>query len=72
MGQIEFRPGLLRVELARAVGELDKQIEEVKKTAEGMGITPYQMRDANGGFVYIPLITAKATALAGLAQMQSK
>lgn len=68
MGQIEIRPGAIRAELGKALKEIDAQIEEVKKYASGLNIPIYTLRDAHGGWVYIPLLVARAQVLAALTQ----
>lgn len=54
-------------ELFRTVTAVNRQIDEVKKRAESLGIQPEEMRDENGGWVLSPLLSAKAQCLNALA-----
>lgn len=72
MSQIEIRPSVLRAELAKTLQEIQTELDEVNKYASNLNIPVYTLRDANGGWVYIPLLAAKAQCLAALAQLQSK
>lgn len=72
MGKIEIRPAVIRAELVKVLQEIDTQIEEVEKYASELNIPVYTLRDANGSWVYIPLLTAKAQVLAALTQNNSR
>lgn len=52
--------------------EIDKQIDEVNRHAAQIDIAGYRLRDANGNWVMIPLLLAKAQAYATLVQLQAK
>lgn len=71
MGQIEIRPQVIRAELAKTLKEVDAQIEQVRQFALDHDISVYSLRDANGGWTYIPLLAAKAQCLSGIAQLQT-
>lgn len=59
-------------ELARSIAMINRQIEEVKKTAKMMEIEPYEVRDAKGSWVMIPLLAGKAQALHALTLVNQK
>lgn len=50
-------------ELARAMGEVSEQIRVVNKKADEVGVSPHDLRDANGNYMLTPLIVAKAQLL---------
>lgn len=57
---------VLRQQLVQCNNAVDHQIGTVRREAESMGIPPATMRDANGGWVMVPLLNAKAQCLLGL------
>lgn len=59
-------------ELFRTVAAINIQIDEVKNSAKSRGIKPEEMRDANGGWVLVPLLAAKAQCLNALAIINQK
>lgn len=59
-------------ELFRTVAAINRQIDEVKKHAETMGVRPEALRDQNGGWVLAPLLAAKAQCLGALAIINQK
>lgn len=48
------------------------QIIELEALAKKLGTTPYKLRDANGGFVFVPLLHAKALALHTRAMLETE
>jgi hypothetical protein len=59
-------------ELFRTISQVNALIDEAKKQAGVMGIDAVQLRDANGSFVLIPLLAAKAQCLHALAIINQK
>lgn len=49
--------------ISQALAEVNTQIEAVRAQAEEMDIAPAVLRDANGSWVLIPLLAAKAQLL---------
>lgn len=54
-------------ELVRTLSQINNQIEEVKTQAEASEIAPYRLRDTQGNWILIPLLSAKAQCLNALA-----
>lgn len=51
---------ILRKDTIALMRQVDVQIEEVRKTAEELGVPPEKMRDSSGNWVMSPLLMAKA------------
>lgn len=62
----------LFTQLGTVLDQLDEQIEEVEKTAEGLGCSPYQVQDMHGAFLMIPLLVAKAHVLTAITQLEKE
>jgi hypothetical protein len=62
-------PDLLRKETISLLTAVEAQIKIVESEAEDKGISPSQLRDGYGNYVMIPLLSAKITAIAALAQI---
>jgi hypothetical protein len=63
---------ILRRDTVKLIKEIEMQIEEVQRHADIAGIEPHKLRDANGSWVMIPLLQAKAQVYGTLVQLQSK
>jgi hypothetical protein len=63
---------ILRRDVVALLKDIEKQIMEVEKFAKGNGIEPFEMRDANGGWVMSPLLLAKTQAYASLVQLNEQ
>jgi hypothetical protein len=63
---------ILRRDTVQLIKEIDAQIEEVTHHANIAGIQRHKLRDANGSWVMIPLLQAKAQAYGTLVQLQVK
>lgn len=59
-------------ELSRTISQVNRQIDIVTKGAEDMRISPYDLRDAHGNFIMVPLLGAKAQLLHALALINQK
>lgn len=57
---------MMRDQICEALGDVESQIEAVAEQAEELGISTYELRDANGGWVLVPLLAAKASLLHAL------
>jgi hypothetical protein len=64
-------PDELRKDIVALITQINKQIDEVNKEANGMGIRPCELRDSSGGWVLAPLLQAKATAYNTLVMLQT-
>jgi hypothetical protein len=53
-------------ELSRTLIQINQQIDEVRKEAEKGDVSPYRLRNADGNWVLVPLLAAKAQALHAL------
>ncbi len=62
-------PDILRKELVSLLAQIDLQITEIKATAVEEGIRGEYLRDKNGNWPMIPLLSAKVQALSTLAQL---
>ena len=62
---------ILKQELRNLRAELNRQIVEVRKMAQELGIDALAMRDANHNFIMAPLLTAKASVLSALAYLEN-
>lgn len=60
---------VLRKELVSLLKQIDIQVVEIKKEADRHNIRPEQLRDNNGNWVLIPLLTAQVSAISTLAQL---
>lgn len=69
---MEIRPRVIRSELMECLGEIELQIAEIKRHANALGIEPYKIRDANGGWAMPQLLSAKASVLHGLVILNTK
>ncbi len=69
---MEFRPQLLRTELAAVLSEINGQIDEVEDQARRMGLPGNELRDKNGNWVMVPLLSAKVQVLHALTLLQTK
>lgn len=56
----------LRREVQTTLSELNEALEMVRAKSSSMGISPTVLQDANGAYIYHPLLTAKASALHAL------
>lgn len=65
-------PDILRRDTVQLIREIDAQIEEVKKFAVSIGVSPHQVRSSSGGWAMSPLLQAKATAYNTLVMLQAK
>lgn len=63
---------ILRRDTVRLITTIDKQIDEVAKEAERLGIESTQLRDSSGNWVLSPLLLAKAQAYGSLILLQQK
>jgi hypothetical protein len=66
---MEIRPRAIREELMQLLTLVDASIDEVKKEARNRRILPQELRDTSGGWVMIPLLTAKAQILTCLVEL---
>lgn len=62
---------ILRRDTVQLIKQIDEQIAEVTRHAQLAGIPPHRLRDANGGWVMIPLVQAKAQAYNTLVILQT-
>lgn len=62
-------PDALRKETVKLLQQIETQIHEVQMEAEKFDVAPEKMRDANGSWVMIPLLVAKAQAYSTLVQL---
>ncbi len=62
-------PDILRKEMVLLLNQINEMIEEVQREAKQLDILPHQMRDYYGGWVLIPLLAAKVSAISTLAQL---
>lgn len=69
---MEIRPIVLRQELVESYQDVQRQITVVKDTAVSMGIEPKDLRDADGGWVMIPLLLTRVQILHTLALLNQK
>lgn len=69
---MEIRPIVLREELMKTYREVTRQIEEVDKAADDVGVQTHQLRDLNGNWLLVPLITARVQILHSLAMLNQK
>lgn len=53
-------------ELSRTLAHINQQIEVIKKEAEQLGVSEFDMRDANSTYVMSSLLAAKAQTLHAL------
>lgn len=53
-------------ELALCLKQVNNQMEEIRQEAVQSNIPPVKMRDANGGYIWAPLVVAKAQVLHAL------
>lgn len=65
-------PDILRRDTLQLLKQIDRQIAEVNRHAEEMGIEGWQLRDADGNWAMTPLLLAKTQAYATLVQLQSQ
>lgn len=65
-------PDVLRKETVALIRDIEKQIAEIKKVADDIGIHPEQLRDKNSNWVMPPLLQAKAQAYNTLVMLQTK
>jgi hypothetical protein len=56
----------IKQELALCLRQVNNQMEEIRQEAERTGIAPVTMRDANGNYIWAPLVVAKAQVLHAL------
>lgn len=59
-------------ELARAMVQINSQIEEIHGEAKRMGIPAVKMKDAHGSYILAPLLAAKAQTLHALVLVNQK
>jgi hypothetical protein len=65
-------PDILRRDTVQLLKQIDAQINEVKKASKQMGFPPEELKDANGNWVMIPLLLAKAQAYSTLVMLQTR
>lgn len=65
-------PDILRRETVQLINQIDKQIEEIRKSAVKLGTEPHRLRDSAGNWVMTPLLLAKAQAYNTLVLLQEK
>lgn len=58
------------LQLEKSVIELDIVMDHIKREASATGVSEYEMRHPSGEHVLASLLTAKANALAALANLQ--
>lgn len=63
---------ILRRDTIKLLKEIDMQIDEVTRHAAQIHMEAYQLRDADGNWVMIPLLLAKTQAYATLVTLQKK
>lgn len=64
-------PDILRKEMISLLTQIDSQIKEVEKEAHDKGIRPEQLREGNGNWPMVQLLSAKITAISTLAQLNN-
>lgn len=69
---MEIRPRVLREELMQTLTLVDAAIDEVKREAKNRRIMATELRDTNGSWVMIPLLSAKATCLSALIELNKE
>lgn len=67
--QMIISPDILRKEMISLLTQIDTQIKEVSDKARNMGLQPEQLRDENGSWPMIQLLSAKTTVISTLAQL---
>jgi hypothetical protein len=65
-------PDALRKDTVRLLQQIETQIDEVRLEAAKYDVPPEKMRDANGSWVMIPLLLAKAQGYATLVQLNDQ
>lgn len=58
---------MLKQQLQRTLGQVEKQIVAIRKEAEAMGISEYDLRDSSGNWVLAPLLVAKVQIMHAMA-----
>lgn len=58
---------MLKPQLQRTLGQVEKQIVAIRKEAEAMGISEYDLRDSSGNWVLAPLLVAKVQIMHAMA-----
>lgn len=61
---------LLRQQLRALLNDIEQQITAVGNLAHTMGCTPSEIRDMQGGYILIPLYTAKSNVLLALSNLE--
>jgi hypothetical protein len=69
---MEIRPRVIRAELMSCLSAVDLQESELRRHATAMGIDPYKMRDANGGWAMPEVLHSKALLLHSLTMINTK
>lgn len=69
---MEVRPHVLRQELAKTYRDIESVEAEMRVEAADMGVAPATLRDTNGGWVFAPLLVAKAQVLHSLVLLNKK
>jgi hypothetical protein len=59
-------------ELALNLRQINNQMEEIRQEAEKLRTSPVAMRDANGNYIWAPLIVAKAHVLHAIVLINQK
>lgn len=65
-------PDILRKEMIALLTQIDLQIKEVERMARRKAIPVEQLRDNNGNWPMIPLLSAKVSAISTLAQLNQR
>lgn len=63
---MEIRPRVIRAELMSTLEAVSLQEAELRRHATAMGIDPYKMRDANGGWAMPEVLHSKCLILHAL------
>lgn len=62
----------IRQELAETLARVKTQIDVINRDAGNMGISAHDMKDAQGNYVLVPLLAAKAQTLHALVLVNQK
>jgi len=63
---------VLRKDTVALIRQIEAQIDQVVKYANGLGVSPYSLRTSEAGWAMAPLLQAKATAYNTLVLLQEK
>lgn len=62
-------PDTLRIQTLSVLADINKQIDEVKREADRLGILPEQVKDSFGNWILIPILASKMSAVATLTEL---